>query len=111
MPITSIPHDLYRFDSASVENCGPSMQRYVPPRWTAERRLQRLLFAVGHFGHVVEAAAADDACLHLHAEPSPFIAPSQSDHGIDISFSILLFANVARRDVGIVFEQDEILAV
>src|SRR6266542_3826442 len=32
--MTSIPHDRYSRDSASVENCGPSMFTYAPPRWT-----------------------------------------------------------------------------
>ena len=32
MPITSAPQLRYRFDSARVENCGPSMHTYVPPR-------------------------------------------------------------------------------
>jgi hypothetical protein len=26
MPMTEAPHERYRFDSARVENCGPSMQ-------------------------------------------------------------------------------------
>src|SRR5205807_924059 len=34
MPMTSMPHARYSFDSASVENCGPSMFTYVPPRCT-----------------------------------------------------------------------------
>ena len=31
MPITSMPQLRYKFDSASVENAGPSMHKYVPP--------------------------------------------------------------------------------
>ena len=34
MPITSNFSCRYVCDSASVENAGPSMQTYVPPRWT-----------------------------------------------------------------------------
>src|SRR5579864_3458434 len=37
MPITSMPQLRYRFDSAFVENCGPSMHRYVPPCFTLMR--------------------------------------------------------------------------
>ncbi len=32
MPMMSMPHARYSSDSARVENCGPSMQTYVPPR-------------------------------------------------------------------------------
>src|ERR1043165_6980831 len=34
MPMMSMFQERYTFDSATVENAGPSMQRYVPPRWT-----------------------------------------------------------------------------
>ncbi len=34
MPMTSMPQLRYRFDSALVENWGPSILRYVPPRFT-----------------------------------------------------------------------------
>ncbi len=33
MPITSTPQLRYKRLSARVENCGPSMQRYVPSSW------------------------------------------------------------------------------
>jgi hypothetical protein len=51
---------------AREEGHPPSAQRaeQIGARRIPERRLERDVFAVGHAGHVVQAAAADDADLN-----------------------------------------------
>ena len=66
--MTSIPHERYSSDSARVENCGPSMQTYVPPRWrvtpaaragVVHHLRQRPAEGVRE-GHVGDEAAAEE---------------------------------------------------
>ena len=57
IPIISQPHDLYKFDSANVENCGPSMQIYVPAEWKLSLRfskaLEEIFFKFSQIGEAI----------------------------------------------------------
>src|SRR5690348_6534520 len=86
---------------------------YIRPRRLTKRRRQRHFLAVGHFGHVIQAAAADDSNLDLFhllalSKGEVKILSAALQHRLDESLPVLL-ADVAGRHVGIVLEEDQIL--